>query len=91
MLFPETTKLKLSAWAATQQENGMIVEQLREGCFSLDKAPKIDIPNGRVMSDVSSMFIVYLLEMYQWGAVEKVRHSGEMKEGNEKKEKKMIR
>ena len=26
----------------------------------------IDTPCGRVMSDISSMFIVYILELYKW-------------------------
>ena len=44
----------------------MIQEQLRCGCNSLEGGSVIDTPCGRVMSDVSSMFIVYVLELYKW-------------------------
>ena len=43
----------------------MIQEQLATGC--MDAVPKLDTPGGRTMGDVSSMFIVYLLELWQWG------------------------
>ena len=38
-------------------------EQLASGC--MDSVPQLDTPSGRTMGDVSSMFIVYLLELYQ--------------------------
>ena len=45
----------------------MIQEELRDGCIGgMIKIPVLDIPTGRVMSDVSSMFIVYVLELYKW-------------------------
>ena len=45
----------------------MIQEELRDGCMGgMIPAPILDIPTGRVMSDVSSMFIVYILELYRW-------------------------
>ena len=44
---------------------GMIQEQLRCGCGHIEGSV-IDTPCGRVMSDVSSMFIVYILELYKW-------------------------
>ncbi len=44
---------------------GMIREQLRCG-VKQEPRTQIDVPCGRVMSDVSSMFIVYLLELYRW-------------------------
>ncbi len=43
----------------------MIREQLRCG-VKQEPRTQIDVPCGRVMSDVSSMFIVYLLELYRW-------------------------
>lgn len=64
-MFPESTKNKILAWAKSQQANGMIPEQLR--CNAGGPTSEIDTPCGRVMSDVSSMLIVYILEMYQWG------------------------
>ena len=71
------TKSKMRAWAKGQCppaksgavdrncEPGMIQEQLASGC--MDGVPQLDTPNGRTMGDVSSMFIVYLLELWQWG------------------------
>lgn len=44
----------------------MIIEQLRNGCFRMSTSTKLDIPQGRVMSDVTSMFILYFLELYKW-------------------------
>ena len=37
---------------------------LLHGCTFLNQ--KIDVGCGRTMSDVSSMFVVYLLELQQW-------------------------
>ena len=47
---PDGTRSKLAAWAGNQQADGMLAEQI------LNKNP--DAPQGRVMSDGSSMFIV---------------------------------
>ncbi len=58
MFFPNTTRSKLAAWAGNQGPNGMLAEQI------LNKAP--DTPQGRVMCDSSSMFMVYLLELLNW-------------------------
>ena len=64
-LFPNSTKNKLKAWGKTQLANGMIPEQLACGCTSkID--PGLDKGCGRVMSDVSSMYITYVLELYRW-------------------------
>jgi non-lysosomal glucosylceramidase len=54
--FPETTRIKMAAWAKTAQPDGMIVEQLSTGCTGA--VPQLDQPAGRRMSDVSSMLIV---------------------------------
>ncbi|CAD5124032.1 DgyrCDS12336 [Dimorphilus gyrociliatus] len=64
-MYPESTKNKIRAWAKSQQANGMIPEQLR--CNAGGPTSEIDTPCGRKMSDVSSMLMVYILEMYQWG------------------------
>ena len=56
---------KMRAWAAGALANGMIQEQLACGCMDA-VPPMLDQPCGRVMGDVSSMFIVYLLELMQW-------------------------
>ena len=69
MLWPTSTLSKMRAWAAGQLDDGMIQEQLGCGCTGAIP-PKLDTPCGRVMGDVSSMFIVYLLELWQWGAVD---------------------
>eukprot|EP00039_Didymoeca_costata_P023556 m.7494 g.7494 ORF g.7494 m.7494 type:complete len:1006 (-) comp3723_c0_seq2:57-3074(-) len=64
-IFPESTKSKLLAWGKTQLNNGMLTEQLACGCTSkID--PNLDVGCGRIMSDVSSMYIVYILELYRW-------------------------
>ena len=65
LLGPEGTVSKMRAWAAGALPDGMIQEQLACGC--MDAVPsKLDQACGRVMGDVSSMFIVYLLELMQW-------------------------
>ncbi|KAK6191696.1 hypothetical protein SNE40_003314 [Patella caerulea] len=68
MIFPESVKNKMIGWAKSQLSNGMIPEMLQSiNCEAKSIKPVIDLPGGRVMSDVSSMFIVYLLELYKWG------------------------
>ncbi len=68
MFFPDTTRNKLVGWAEGQLLNGMIQEELGHcGCATLAHDHSvIDTQCGRIMSDVSSMFIVYVLELYQW-------------------------
>ena len=64
-IFPDSTRNKLLAWGKTQLSNGMIPEQLACGCTSrID--PGLDKGCGRIMSDVSSMYITYVLELYKW-------------------------
>eukprot|EP00947_MAST-08B_sp_MAST-8B-sp1_P005443 g5443.t1 len=58
MMLTDGTRSKLAAWAGNQQKDGMLAEQI------LNKAP--DSPQGRVMSDSTSMFIVYVLELLRW-------------------------
>lgn len=65
MLFPDTVRNKISAWGNLGQlSNGMIDEQLGCGCTSA--VPQLDDACGRVMSDVSSMYIQYVYELYKW-------------------------
>ena len=56
MLWPEGVLSKMRAWASGQLDDGMIQEQLACGCMAA-VPPKLDEPCGRVMGDVSSMFI----------------------------------
>lgn len=71
------TTSKMRAWAAgatpktTTSVGGMIQEQLACGCMDA-VPPKLDAPCGRVMGDVTSMFVVYLLELWQWTADENI-------------------
>jgi len=66
MFFPNSTVSKMFGWAKYQKSDGMLNEQLACGCTGkLDH--NFEHGCGRTMSDVSSMFIVYLLEMYRWG------------------------
>lgn len=58
MFFPDGTRSKLAAWAGNQQTDGMLAEQI------LNTVP--DTPQGRIMSDSTSMFIVYVLELLRW-------------------------
>ena len=69
LLWPEILPSKMHAWAAGALADGMVQEQLACGCMDATP-PKLDAPCGRVMGDVSSMFIVYLYEYFQWGPVE---------------------
>eukprot|EP00043_Microstomoeca_roanoka_P010110 m.96381 g.96381 ORF g.96381 m.96381 type:complete len:1092 (-) comp14791_c0_seq2:334-3609(-) len=62
--FPETTRNKLQAWGKYALADGMINEQL--GCGCMGPVPNLDDACGRVMSDVTSMFIMYVLELYKW-------------------------
>jgi non-lysosomal glucosylceramidase len=65
MAMPQFAISKMRGWAAGQLQNGMIQEQL--GCGCTGAVPVLDEACGRVMSDVSSQFIVYLLELKQGG------------------------
>eukprot|EP00731_Ephydatia_muelleri_P017922 Em0010g1020a len=62
-IFPDSELNKIIAWAKYQvQPNltnaGMIYEELRQGYLDLPYPPRnMDIGDGRVMSDVTSMFI----------------------------------
>ena len=58
MFMTNGTRSKLAAWATNQYDNGMLAEQIL--------ANQPDVPATRNMSDVTSMFIVYVLELYQW-------------------------
>ena len=62
MMITDGTRSKLAAWAGNQGTNGMLAEQI------LNTDP--DKPQGRVMSDSTSMFIVYVLQLLRWDADE---------------------
>eukprot|EP00731_Ephydatia_muelleri_P017942 Em0010g1040a len=68
MHFTNAVISKVEGWAKSQLSDGMIQEALRPGCFpGIPLVPqKVDAPGGRAMSDVTSMFITYLLELYTW-------------------------
>lgn len=51
-----------SGWAKLQQPNGMISESLSWGCMG--PTGHIDSGGGRVMGDVSSVFVIEALEVY---------------------------
>ena len=69
MAFPGSTTSKMRGWAAAQTTSGadagMMQEQLACGCMG-----GIDVHFehgcGRRMSDGSSMWLTYLLELYKW-------------------------
>lgn len=62
MFMTNGTRSKLAAWAGNQRADGMLAEQV------LNSDP--DSPQGRIMSDSSSMFILYVLELLRWGGDE---------------------
>eukprot|EP01064_Diplonema_japonicum_P033224 TRINITY_DN64_c1_g2_i1.p1 TRINITY_DN64_c1_g2~~TRINITY_DN64_c1_g2_i1.p1 ORF type:complete len:965 (+),score=272.99 TRINITY_DN64_c1_g2_i1:68-2962(+) len=65
MLFPEATKSKIIGWGKAQAANGMIQEQLACGCMAgIDSG--FEHGCGRIMSDCSTMYIIYLLELLKW-------------------------
>jgi len=51
-------------WGQGQLPDGMIQEQLGCGCTS--NVPEFDTPCGRVMSDVSSAYMMYVSEFLLW-------------------------
>ena len=59
MFLPDHTRSKLAAWAGNQGAGGMLAEQIQQ--------TDPDGGYGRVMSDGSSMFILYVLELLRWG------------------------
>ncbi|KAL1521790.1 hypothetical protein AB1Y20_021443 [Prymnesium parvum] len=67
MLWPEGLPSKMRAWAAGQLPDGMIQEQLACGCMDATPA-RLDRPCGRVMGDVSAMFVAYAYALWQWTA-----------------------
>lgn len=53
-----------SGWAKLQQSNGMITESLSGGCMG--GTGTLDGGGGRVMGDVSTVFVIEALEMYEF-------------------------
>lgn len=58
MFWPNSTRNKLAAWAGNQGQDGMLAEQIHNA--------NPDQPEGRIMSDSTSMFICYILELLKW-------------------------
>ena len=68
LLWPGILPSKLRGWAQGALPDGMIQEQLACGCMG-PVPSQMEAPCGRVMGDVSSMFVVFLLEFWRWGPV----------------------
>ena len=60
MFFPDSTRNKMAAWAGNQGADGMLAEQIHNA--------DPDSPEGRIMADSTSMFIMYVLELLRWDA-----------------------
>ena len=59
--FPTLHKQLLSAHAESQQQDGLIPEQLAEGCFAPED---LDRPGGRVNGDTATVFILWAWQIY---------------------------
>ena len=59
--------MPLSSVASLYLDNSMIVESLTGGCMGTVTEP-FDGGHGRVMGDVSTVFVVEALQMYEWSA-----------------------
>ena len=53
-----------TGWAKLQQPNGMITESLSGGCMG--RTGTLDGGGGRVMGDVSTIFVIESLQLYEW-------------------------
>lgn len=66
--FPEVEQQKSQAWARfADTEKGFIQECMAVGCLGTPGA--FDVPGGREMGDVSSVWVLGVLELYQTGAM----------------------
>ena len=67
LFFPAFVKnVMTTGWARHQNANGMIDEMLSGGC--LGATGKLDRAGGRVMGDVSTIFVIETLQLYEWTA-----------------------
>lgn len=65
IFFPELVMNTMeSGWAVHQQPNGMITESLSGGCMGATGT--LDGAAGRVMGDVSTVFVIECLEMFEY-------------------------
>ena len=65
LFFPELIKnVMTTGWAKLQQDDGMITESLSAGCMGV--TGKLDGGGGRRMGDVSTIFVIEALELYEW-------------------------
>ena len=53
-----------TGWAKLQSANGMITESLSGGCMGATGV--LDGGGGRVMGDVSTIYVIQILEMYEF-------------------------
>lgn len=65
VFYPDLIKNTMeTGWSKLQQSNGMIVESLSGGCMGATGT--LDGGGGRVMGDVSTIFIIEALEMFEY-------------------------
>jgi non-lysosomal glucosylceramidase len=67
--YPELRKQLLTRYAAVQESNGFIPEELITGGVPknlLSAAGPLDIPGGRHMGDSDTVFILGVLQYYEW-------------------------
>jgi non-lysosomal glucosylceramidase len=65
LFYPDLIKNTLeTGWAKLQQADGMITESLSGGCMGT--TGRLDGGGGRVMGDVSSLFVVEVLELFEF-------------------------
>ena len=65
LFFPEFVKNTMTTgWAKLQKANCMITESLSGGCMG--STGTLDGGGGRVMGDVSTVFVIETLQMYEW-------------------------
>ena len=65
LFFPSLVKnVMTTGWAKLQQPNGMITESLSGGCMGA--TGRLDGGGGRVMGDVSTVFVIEALELHEW-------------------------
>jgi hypothetical protein len=65
LFFPDLVKNTMTTgWAKHQQPDGMITESLSGGCMGATGT--LDAAAGRVMGDVSTVFLIEVLQLYEW-------------------------
>ena len=65
LFFPDLVKnVMTTGWAKLQQADGMITESLSGGCMGA--TGRLDGGGGRKMGDVSTVFLIETLQLYEW-------------------------